>query len=92
MIQGLVEKSAGSAVKLTANYNVWDDQIKLTMSYAKYYTAPIVADTNETDFDITYLPSGKFKGLSIRDRIGYMRGNTNDGYFVYNRLMLEYDF
>lgn len=92
MIQGLVEKSAGNAVKLTANYNVWDDQIKLAASYARYYTAPIVANTNETDFDITYLPSGKFKGLSIRDRIGYMRGSTTDGNFVYNRLMLEYDF
>jgi hypothetical protein len=92
MIQGLVEKSAGSAVKLTANYNVWDDQIKLAVSYAKYYTAPIVANTNETDFDITYLPCGKYKGLSLRDRIGYMRGNITDGEFGYNRLMLVYDF
>lgn len=92
MIQGLVEKSAGSAFKLTAGYNLWDDKIKLAVSYAKYYTMPLVADTNETDFDITYLPTGEFKGLSIRDRIGYMRGNTTDGDFVYNRLMLEYDF
>lgn len=92
LIAGLIEKTAGHALKLTASYNLLNDTIKLSTSYAKYYTAPLLADTYETDFDVTYLFSNRLKGLSIRNRFGVMHGNNIQGHFIYNRLMLEYDF
>lgn len=93
MIAGLIEKSAGHAYKLSGNYYLFDKQLKLGASYAEYDTAPVVSDTNEVDFDATYaFLNNKLKGLSIRDRIGILNGNPATGRFVYNRIMLQYEF
>jgi hypothetical protein len=92
MIQGLVEKAAGTAVKVTAHYNFFGETLLVMASYAKYFTSPYLTNTNETDVDVTYKPEGVFKHLSIRDRLGFMNGNKSFGRFIYNRIMLEYDF
>lgn len=92
MIAGLIDKGAGQAVKLAASYSAFDKQLQLSASYAKYFTNPRLANTDETDFDITYSLNRYIKGLSIRDRIGILTGNKNLGQFFNNRLMLQYGF
>jgi hypothetical protein len=92
MTAGLIEKAAGSAVKLTAHYDFFNETLLCSASYAKYYTAPYLHNTDETDLDVTFKPQGIFKNLSIRDRIGFLNGNLSYGHFIYNRVMLEYDF
>jgi hypothetical protein len=92
MISGLIEKAAGTAFKITAEYNFFDQAVNVIMSYAKYNTQPFIHNTDETDFDVTFRPRGLFKNLSIRNRIGFLNGNQRVGHFVYNRFMLEYDF
>ncbi len=94
MIAGLVEKAPGSAVKLSGTYFALHKKLALTTSYARYYTTPYTPNTAETDFDITYsfLNSKRFKGLSIRNRLGIMTGDPTHGTFYYDRIMLQYSF
>ncbi|WP_170153476.1 hypothetical protein [Acidithiobacillus sulfuriphilus] len=46
--------------------------------------------------DISYFPKGSLKGLSIRDRVEVNNGGQylapNNRSFVYNRVMLTYQF
>jgi hypothetical protein len=91
MIAGMVEKAAGNAYKATAQYAAFAKQLKLKISYARYFTAPYLASTTESNFDITYNPQ-QIKDLSLRYRIGLLLHNPAYGRFVYSRLMLEYDF
>jgi hypothetical protein len=93
MIAGLVEKAAGHAFKLTSYYFLLDKQLKLAASFAKYYTLPTVKNTNEVDVDVTYkFNKTLLKGLSLRNRVGILNGNRAFGRFIYNRVMLQYDF
>lgn len=93
MIDGLIEKAPGSAYKIGAEYYLYQRQILLKASYAKYNTEPFAADTTETNFDAKYqIGSGKFKDLSLRARLGILNGNIAMGRLVYTRLMLQYDF
>jgi hypothetical protein len=92
MTAGLIEKAAGTAVKVTVHYNFFADTLLVMASYAKYFTSPYMANTNETNVDVTFKPQGVFKNLSIRERIGFLNGNKSVGHFIYNRVMLEYDF
>ncbi|MES2217794.1 MAG: hypothetical protein V4501_05235 [Pseudomonadota bacterium] len=92
MIAGLIEKAAGTAFKVAAEYDFFGQTLLVRASYAKYFTTPFLANTDETDVDVTFKPNGLFKNLSIRDRIGFLNGNQNLGHFIYNRVMLEYDF
>ena len=92
MIAGLIDKGAGQAVKLAASYSACDKQLQLSASYAKYFTNPRLANTDETDFDIAYSLNGRLKGLTIRNRIGVLTGNKSLGQFFNNRLMLQYSF
>lgn len=91
MIAGLVEKAAGTAFKITAEYNFFDKALNVIATYAKYNTQPYLHNTDETDLDVTFRPTGLFKHLSIRNRIGFLNGNQHLGHFVYNRVMLQYD-
>lgn len=93
MIAGLVEKAAGQAVKVSGHYFLFDEKLKLSAGYARYFTAPAFANTNETDIDVTYtFKQMPLKGLSIRNRLGILNGNPAFNRFVYNRIMLQYDF
>jgi hypothetical protein len=40
----------------------------------------------------TPLKQQLLKGLSLRNRLGILNGNPTTGRFVYNRVMLQYDF
>lgn len=92
MIAGLVEKSSGHAVKLTATFNLLNSTLLFSSSYAKYFTRPYLANTSEIDADLTYNFSQRLKDCSIRYRIGILNGNSSTGRFVYNRIMLQYIF
>jgi hypothetical protein len=92
MNAGIIEKAAGSAVKLTLQYSFFNKQLQLLASYAKYNTKPYKPNTDESDFDAMYSPEGIFKNLSIRYRLGFLNGNPTPGRIAYNRLMLQYNF
>jgi hypothetical protein len=88
----LVEKAAGQAFKLTSHYEVMPQQlIVVVASFAKYFTQPMLGNTQEVDFDANY-HFQRLKGLSARYRIGQLKDNVNMGRFVYQRFMLEYAF
>jgi hypothetical protein len=97
MIQGLVEKAAGSAFKMGGAYFFFDKQLMLKASYATYNTYHYIPNTNETDLDFIYAPINFFninvnRSLSLRYRIGFLNGLVANKSFIYSRLMLEYDF
>ena len=92
MIAGMVEKAAGTAFKVTAQYIFFAGALETLASYAKYNTQPYLHDSNETDFDVIFHPPGTFKHLSVRERLGFLNGNSRYGHYVYNRIMLQYDF
>jgi hypothetical protein len=93
MIAGLIEKAAGYGMKLGGSYLFFDKQLNLAASFAKYYNRAPVNNTNEFDFDIIYkISKSIFKGLSLRNRVGILNGNKSTGRFLYNRLMIQYEF
>lgn len=92
MIAGLVEKASGQAIKLNSTYTTDNKAWQISGSFAQYFTAPRFANTNETDLDITYHFSKKLNGFSIRNRLGFLKGNSTTGTFIYNRVMLQYNF
>ncbi|WP_297393712.1 OprD family outer membrane porin [Acidiferrobacter sp.] len=97
MIQGMIDrKTTGHALKVSATAYLLQHRIRLIASFADYfntlYSGYGSARTNEADLDLTYFLSGPLKGLSIRDRIGIAHNLPVVHRFVYNRLMLEYDF
>lgn len=92
MIISIFNEGPGSAIKAKVTYQALEKKLLLAASFAKYYTQPVIADTTETDFDVKYILSGICKGLSIRDRIGVLQGNSTLGRFIYNRVMLQLDF
>ncbi len=92
MVTGLIEKSVGSATKGTVQYNFFEKQLHFLVSYAKYRTNPFTPNTSETNFDVTYRPNEQCKNLSLRYRMGLLRHNPLFGRFIYNRLMVQYDF
>lgn len=96
MIAGLVDKTAGEAIKIAATLNFFEQRVKFTTSFAQYYTQPLFSNTDETDFDLTYsFKNSKHKylsGLSLRNRLGIMSGDPAKGTFYYNRVMLQYSF
>ncbi|MHB1566972.1 MAG: OprD family outer membrane porin [Acidiferrobacter sp.] len=97
MIQGMVDrKTSGHAVKIAATAFFLHHRLRVIASFANYfntvyagYSAP---RTDETDLDVTYFLHGPLKGLSIRDRIGVANHIPVVQHFIYNRLMMEYDF
>jgi hypothetical protein len=92
-IQGLVEKVAGYAYKISAYYYLFDQQFKIGASYANYYLANPVPNNSEVDFDFDYeFKHSTLKGLALRDRIGVLNGNPALGRFLYNWIQLQYTF
>ncbi|MBP9727582.1 MAG: OprD family outer membrane porin [Gammaproteobacteria bacterium] len=92
MIAGLIDKSAGSATKGTVQYSFFEKQLHFLLSYARYKTSPFIPNTSEANFDVTYKPNEQCKNLSLRYRVGLLRHNPAFGRFIYNRLMVQYDF
>lgn len=97
MIQGMIDrKTTGHAVKISATAFLLQHKVRLIASFADYfntlYSGYTSARTNEADLDLTYFLGGPLKGLSVRDRIGIAHNLPVVHRFVYNRLMLEYDF
>lgn len=97
MIQGMVDrKTSGHALKVSATAFLLQHKLRLIGSFAEYFntltSSYTSARTNEADIDVTYFLGGVMKGLSIRDRVGIAHNIPVVHRFVYNRLMLEYDF
>jgi len=99
-LRGLVELGPGDAAKLALTQYMLHKQIIAIIAVTKFNTK-LNGSNNEVDLDLTYAPGGRFKGLSIRDRLEvanasyiYNNGATgNRGHsFVYNRVMLQYNF
>lgn len=90
MIAGLVEKRPGNAFKLTGSYTY--KQLDLLISFAQYDTEPLFGNTNETDLDGTFHFSGVLKGLQIRNRLGIENNDPTFARFIYERLMVQYNF
>lgn len=70
VLAGLVEKSAGSAYKISPQLNLLEGAISIAPSYASYVTAA-VPNSEEWDLNITYTPSF-VKGLTISGVGGYL--------------------
>lgn len=70
-------------------------QLLIMAAFARYHTY-LHGSGNDTYLDITYFPKGSLKGLSIRDRVEVNNGGQylapNNRSFVYNRVMLTYQF
>lgn len=92
MKAGLIEKGAGQAYKATATIFLLEKQLRIITSYGLYYTNPIINNTREFDFDVTYFFTGPLKGLSIRNRLGVLNGVVETGQLINNRIMLQYEF
>ena len=97
MIQGMVDrKTTGHAVKIAATTFFLQHKLRLIASFADYfntvYSGYSSARTNEADLDLTYFLGGPLKGLSVRDRVGIAHNLPVIRRFVYNRIMVEYDF
>ncbi|MGC9272124.1 OprD family outer membrane porin [Acidiphilium sp.] len=99
-LRGLVELGPGDAAKIALTQYLLNHQITAILAFTRFNTK-LEGHNNEVDADLTYAPGGRFKGLSIRDRIEisnasyiYNNGATgNRGHsFVYNRVMLQYNF
>lgn len=92
MIRGLVELGPGHAWKLKGTYRLFGESLRLIAAYAAY-TTHFKGNSNNTYLDVTYFPA-RGSGLSIRDRVEVSRGRLANGVdrFVYNRVMMEYDF
>ncbi len=97
MIQGMIDrKTTGHALKVSATAFLLQHKLRLIASFADYfntlYSGYASARTNEADLDLTYFLGGPLKGLSIRDRVGIAHNLPVVRRFVYNRIMVEYDF
>ncbi len=93
MNYGLVSaRGAGHAWLLGATLKPMPD-LDVLPTLSRYNTAPYVANVNAFMLDVAYHLFGRFKGLTLRDRLGIEHGlpvwgNT----YVDNRVMLQYAF
>ncbi|BBP03125.1 hypothetical protein TPL01_25630 [Sulfuriferula plumbiphila] len=95
MIRGLVEQGPGNAIKIGYATSFLDKKVLLAAAYARYRTT-YFGNSQDTYLDLTYLPKGRLKGLSVRDRVEVSNGgsglNPGNKSFVYNRVMVQYSF
>ncbi len=90
MIRGLVEMGPGHGWKIKWTQNFLNKQFLFMAAYSQYQLEN-AGQANDIYGDLTYFPQGFVKGLSIRDRVEVAHGGE-PGYFIYNRVMLTYDF
>ncbi|MDD2659836.1 MAG: OprD family outer membrane porin [Methylococcales bacterium] len=95
MIRGLVEMGPGQAFKVNLTQNFWEDRFRLTLAYGGY-SLHNLGYADDEYVDLTYFPKGFMKGFSIRDRMEVAQGAALGGgrmsHFIYNRVMLNYEF
>ncbi len=100
MIRGLVELGPGDAKRVSLSQHLLDNHVLVTLAFTRFDTK-LNGGSNDTYVDVTYFPGGGLKGLSIRDRtevsnasFQFNNGATgNRGHsFIYNRVMLQYNF
>ncbi len=92
MNAGLVEAGPGHAFKINGHYVTNNQHWIFSSSYARYFISTASSHMDEIDLDGIYALDGKFKGLSLRDRVGVLNGNKKLGRVVNNRLMIQYTF
>lgn len=99
-LRGLVELGPGEAAKVALTQNMFENHVIAVLAFTRFNTK-LSGHNNEVDFDLTYAPGGRFKGFSVRDRVelsnaSYIYNNGTGGNrghsFVYNRVMLQYNF
>jgi len=96
MIRGLVEMGPGDAWKAKFTYNMLQNKLNFTTSYAEYNTT-YYGTSHNVYADLTYNFGGALKGLSVRDRWERSSGGKNNlnpgnNAFMYNRVMVSYAF
>lgn len=94
MNYGLVSaRAAGHAWQVGTSLKLLDETLDTSVSFSRYMTEPYVEDVNAFMLDISYHLSGTFKGVTIRDRLGYEHGKKTWGSsYLDNRIMLQYAF
>jgi hypothetical protein len=93
MTANLLAYGPGSSTELAYSRNFLDQQLKLKVAALKFHTT-YSGNPHAVYFDATYALRGKFKGLSIRERLAISNGAASAAHrsLVYNRLMLQYQF
>ena len=94
MNYGLVSaRGAGHAWQAGTGLKLLDDRLDLSVTYSRYMTEPYVADANAFMLDVAWHMQGAFKGLTLRNRLGYEHGLAAwGGHYLDNRIMLQYAF
>lgn len=90
LLSGLVEKSAGQAVKLAPSFTLFSRNLTLTPSYTQYWTSPS-PNSNEWDLYAHYtLPEAK--GLSFTGFFAYLQQPPQGtiGNATYAEIMTSY--
>jgi hypothetical protein len=97
IIQSLVDnRTSGHAWKVSATAFLLHHRLRAILSYARYISARTAlytaSHTSETNIDLTYFLQGALKGLSVRDRLAIAENMPVLHQFIYNRVMLQYQF
>ena len=93
MTANLIQYGPGDATQLAYTRSLFDKHVALKVAVLKFNTTNS-GNSNTVYIDATYHFDGKLKGLSVRDRLARDNGAKINGgqTFVYNRLMLQYNF
>lgn len=96
MIYGQVERGPGHSWKVKYTKKFFDDQVLFMAAFARFYST-YNGNSNNAYADLTYSFKGSLKGLSLRDRVedavyGNKKGPGAGSTFIYNRVMVQYDF
>lgn len=93
MTANLLAYGPGSATELGYSSLFLNKQLKLKVAALKFHTT-YSGNPHAFYLDATYALQGRFKGLSIRERLAVSNGAASSAYhsLVYNRLMLQYKF
>ena len=94
MNYGLVSARApGHAWLIGATLHPFGAALDIMPTYSQYLTAPVVADGTAWMIDVAWHASGRFAGLSIRNRLGVEHDIPLAGSaYVDDRFMLQYNF
>lgn len=86
-------RAAGHAWQLAMKLNPWGEKLDIVPTISTYHTEPYVANVQTYTFDVAYRPDGRFKGWTLRNRLGINHGNPQWGdATIDNRVMITYAF
>jgi hypothetical protein len=93
MASNLLSYGPGDSVELAYTRKFLGKKVKFKVAALKFHTT-YSGDPKTLYLDASYHFSGKFKGLSLRERMAVTDGGTKiaEGTLVYNRVMLQYVF